>query len=813
MAPATQTAQASGIGSRDAWKLLYQDWDPQQQPLREALCTLGNGYLCTRGAAEEHAAGQGHYPGTYLACGYNRVETKIANRVIENEDLVNWPNWLGLSFRHDDGDWLRLDNMTMLRFHQELDLKQGILQRSIHFQDDQQRETRLVSRRFMHSVQPNVAALQWHLTPLNWAGAIEIRSLLDGSVQNAGVQRYQELNSQHLNVLSRGRFSEDAIFLCVESNQSHVRMAQVARTQVTLNGHPIAVERETQSSESKVAQHLFVSCEQSKPLCVEKIVTIYTSRDHAISEPLEAAQTKIERLDRFSQLLDSHVLGWQQLWQRCDLEIDTDSDVDAQMILRLHLFHLLQTCSMNTVDRDIGVPARGWHGEAYRGHIFWDELFIFPFLNLRLPELTRELLMYRFRRLDEARQAAQQAGYRGAMFPWQSGSSGREESQTVHLNPRSGRWVKDNSHQQRHVNAAIAYNVWQYYQATADLEFMSFYGAELMVEIARFWASLATYHASHDRFEIRGVMGPDEFHTQYPDREELGLDNNAYTNILAVWTILRAQDALSVLSRERRQELVAKLGIEDEEWKRWDDVTRKMFVPFHGQGIISQFEGYQNLHPLDWDRYRERYDNIQRLDRILESEDDSPNRYQVSKQADVLMLFYLFSTEELAKLFTRLGYPFEPEMITRNIDYYSERTSHGSTLSRVVHAWVLARNQREQAWQLFRRALYSDISDVQGGTTPEGIHLGAMAGTVDLIQRCFTGIETREDVLWINPRLPRELKSLCFRIRYRGHGLSIQVDQQRALVAFERGWSETVKIGFRQQVVTMHQGESREFRL
>ena len=190
-------------------------------------------------------------------------------------------------------------------------------------------------------------------------------------------------------------------------------------------------------------------------------------------------------------------------------------DGTTRLALHLHIFHLLQTISRNTLDLDVGVPARGLHGEAYRGHIFWDELFIFPYLTLHLPELVRSLLLYRYRRLPEARWAAQQAGFCGAMYPWQSGSNGREEAQVVHLNPDSGRWLPDASHLQRHINVAIAYNIWQYYQATGDIEFMASYGAEMIFEISRFWASLAQYDSALDRFEIKGVMGPDEYHDGY----------------------------------------------------------------------------------------------------------------------------------------------------------------------------------------------------------------------------------------------------------------------------------------------------------
>jgi trehalose/maltose hydrolase-like predicted phosphorylase len=212
-----------------------------------------------------------------------------------------------------------------------------------------------------------------------------------------------------------------------------------------------------------------------------------------------------------------------------------------------------------------------------------------------VPEITRALLTYRYRRLGEARVAALIAGYSGAMFPWQSGSDGQEETDTLNLNPRSQRWVPDNSYLERHVGSAIAYNVWQYFQVTHDIEFLQFYGAELMLEIALFWSSIATFNSERERYEIRGVMGPDEFHDGYPDAAAPGLNNNAYTNVMAVWVLCRAMEVLDRLSDMRRAELTTRLGISAREIARWDDISRRMYVPFHDDGIISQFEGYDIL--------------------------------------------------------------------------------------------------------------------------------------------------------------------------------------------------------------------------
>jgi trehalose/maltose hydrolase-like predicted phosphorylase len=459
------------------------------------------------------------------------------------------------------------------------------------------------------------------------------------------------------------------------------------------------------------------------------------------------------------------------------------------------------------------VPARGWHGEAYRGHIFWDELFIFPFFNLQRPILAAALLNYRHARLGAARAAARAVGYAGAMFPWQSGSNGQEETQQLHLNPKSGRWLPDHSHLQRHVNIAIAYNAWQHYQVTGSIGWLRFTGAELLVEIARFWASIATFNAEEGRYEIRGVMGPDEYHEAYPDAEEPGLNNNTYTNVMAVWVLQRALEALEELPPHYRQELVQELSIRDQELDRWRDITRKMKVVFHADGVLTQFEGYEDLLEFDWEGYRERYGNIARLDRLLEAEGDSTNRYKLAKQADVLMLLFLLSRTELRELLAGLGYQVTEEQLSRAVDYHLARTSHGSTLSGVVSAWVLARYEPEGAWRFLQHALESDVADVQGGTTAEGIHLGAMAGTVDIVLRSLAGLRPRGEVLRFDPALPPQVKQVRFSVHYRGHRVQVTLAEDRLDVSSRPGRAQPIKVLVRDQTVELAPGARHQFSL
>ena len=525
-----------------------------------------------------------------------------------------------------------------------------------------------------------------------------------------------------------------------------------------------------------------------------------------------SARLTVNGAENFQELLARHEGAWNSLWNRFDIQLDSANEW-TETVLHLHIFHLLQTVSPHTVHLDVGVPARGWHGEAYRGHIFWDELFIFPFLNFQRPILASALLNYRHARLGAARAAAREAGYQGAMFPWQSGSNGQEETQQLHLNPKSGRWLPDHSRNQRHVNIAIAYNVWQHYMVTGSTAFLRFTGAELLIEIARFWASIAAFDAEQDRYEIHGVMGPDEYHEAYPDSDEPGLRNNTYTNVMAVWVLQRALEALEVLPPHYQQELVEELTIRDEELDHWRDMTRKMKVVFHADGVLSQFEGYEQLEEFDWEGYRERYGNIGRLDRLLEAEGDSTDRYKLAKQADVLMLVYLLSRDELRELLAGLGYQVSEEQLARTVTYYLERTSHGSTLSGVVSAWVLARYEPEQAWQFLLHALESDVADVQGGTTAEGIHLGAMAGTVDIVLRCLTGMRARGPVLRFEPALPPKVKQLHFSVHYRGHRIDVELAEDHMRLGSRPGAAQPIQILVHDQTVELAPGQEREVSL
>ncbi|GEC05302.1 family 65 glycosyl hydrolase [Streptomyces spinoverrucosus] len=779
------------------WTWEYEGYEPADERLRESLCTLGNGYFATRGALPECSADDVHYPGTYVAGCYNRLTSDVAGRRVENEDLVNVPNWLPLRFRLRGRPWLTPDTATVLEHRLVLHLSSGVLERLTSYGLGNGRALTVRQERLVHMADPHLAALRTEFTADGFSGELHVEAALDGGVTNAGVERYRDLDGHHLTHEHAGTAEHDTVWLRCRTRTSDIRIGMASR--LTADA-PVTIRH----ARPRTTQRTRLQLVPGRPATVDKTVAVYTSRDPAISDPLYAAVARVGRAPAFDELLRSHRTAWAQLWRRADLDVPGE----AGSILRLHLFHVLQTLSPHTADLDVGVPARGLHGEAYRGHVFWDELFVLPFLNLHFPEVSRALLRYRHRRLEQACTAALNAGRRGAMYPWQSGSDGREETQQLHLNPRSGRWLPDHSHLQHHVGSAIAYNVWQYCEASGDTEFRHTKAAEMLLQIARFWADAARYDKVLGRYRIRGVVGPDEYHDAYPDAQQPGLNDNAYTNVTASWVLTRTLELLHGLPEPRRRELAERTGLDDEELDLWDEISRTLHVPFH-EGVISQFDGYGDLAELDWHRYRQEYGDIRRLDRILEAEDDTVNRYQASKQADVLMLGYLFAPEELQGLFARLGLWLDEETWQRTVDYYLHRTSHGSTLSGLVHGWILTRARRAEAWQFVQEALRGDIADVQGGTTGEGIHLGAMAGTLDLVQRGLTGLETREGALWLDPVPLPELSSYGLSLRYQGNwGVRLRLRHGRLEITVPSSDETPIDVRLPGRAVRLEPGET-----
>ena len=764
----------SGI-EQDQWSITYDEYDPEEQGTQEALCTIGNGYFGTRGALEEIPAKEDlNYPGTYISGVYNRLESRIVGRKVHNEDFVNCPNWLPITFKINTGDWFDPTEAEILEFERRLNFQTGVLSRMMIVRDQEGHQTRIDSHRWASMADPNLAAISYTITPLNYARTFTIRTGLDGDIINQGVQRYRQLSSRHLEPLKesgQGPISS----LLVETNRSGIPIAEAARLEVRSGVVPQSPDYLISTQPGKVTTTFEIEARSDHPITVNKVVAIYTPQTSGDKVPLEAALEKIQQAPSYDDLRKASRAAWKEIWDQIDIDIRGDRLV--QKILRLHLYHTMITSSPHHVYLDAGIPARGLHGEAYRGHIFWDELFVIPFYNLFFPQTARSALMYRYRRLSTARDNARQEGWKGALFPWQSGSQGVEETQLLHLNPVSGKWGPDYSHLQRHVSLAIAYNTWTYFWTTQDEDFLRDYGAELFLEICRLWVDLAEYDPKTERYSIEGVMGPDEFHEHYPGTDKGGLRNNAYTNLMVIWALNRAFEILNILPPSDRRAVSQRIDLTEEELREWEKVSHRLTVPLSEDGILEQFQGYFDLKELDWEHYRKHYEDIQRMDRILKAEGKSPNDYKVAKQADALMIFYVLSEDHIADLLRQAGYQPPEDLLEKNFHYYLQRTSHGSSLSRLVHAY-LARlvGEEELSWKLYLGALRSDFMDIQGGTTREGIHLGVMTGTALYTLRAHAGLDLERDHLVFHPDLPGGWQEMSFSFTFQDVRYFVQLD-------------------------------------
>lgn len=774
------------------WWLEYNDYDPKKEKSRESLLTVGNGYFGTRGALEETMASDTNYPGTYIAGLYNRLISKVADRDIENEDFVNIPNWQYLNFRINGDDWFDVQKASVVSIKRKLDFRNGVLFKKLVVKDKVGRETEIESSKFASMANRHLAAIQYTIKPLNYSATIDIRSKLDGAIINDGVARYRDLNQQHLNSVSQGN-EDDINWLQVKTTQSKIEIAEASRHTFYKNGDIEKVTPHVQFTEGVVESGFSAALNANETVTIEKIVAISTSKNDDVKEPLEFSKHLVETADSFKSVLEESEKAWKKIWDRIDIQIE--GDPKSQMLMRLHLYHLMVAASPNNKNIDAGIAARGLHGEAYRGHIFWDELYIMPVYDLFFPEVAKSILNYRYRRIGKAREYAKEHGYEGAMFPWQSGSDGSEETQTIHLNPNSGKWGDDYSSLQRHISIAIAYNTWYYFQVTNDIDFMEEGGAEMFFEICRFWASKSVLDTTNGYYSISKVMGPDEFHEEHKASSGGGVKDNAYTNIMVAWLFVKALEIHDKLSEKSRLELGSKINLKLNEIEEWRNISEKLNIPLSDEGIIEQFEGYFDLKELDWDAYRKTYKNIYRLDRILKAEGKSPDDYKLAKQADTLMTFYNIDEEDVRQVLENSGRKIPSDYLKKNYEYYLARTSHGSTLSRVVHAYLANLfGNKEEGNKLYFEALQSDFTDIQGGTTAEGIHAGVMGGTVLMAITTFAGINLKKKYLEINPSLPAEWDSLKFNFSFKNNKYYIELLHSQLRIEIKSEICDTVEI-------------------
>lgn len=750
------------------FKLTFDHYDPEDELRRESVMSLGNGLLHCRASAPQERESETHHPGHYRAGCYARLQGEVEGVEVATDSLANLPNWLALSFRLEgEDDWLSFDRVNIVSYRQQLDMKAALLTREVTFRDSLNRLTEFHEERFVSMASPHLGALRTRLRPIDWSGLVEIRSSIDTGITNA--------------LADEGGYDPIAIHILETKSQiahartlgTNVEIVVAARTQVFEDGV---------QSNAKEDGDWSVTLAQGNALVVEKTAATCTSRDHAIGALCETAMLAATNAAPYDVLRRDHVQAWAQLWGRCRVEVAGDELTRA---ITLHSFHLLQTASPHASLSDAGIPSRGWQ-EAYHGQIFWDDLLSLSFLSMHLPDVVRSALIYRHRRLGAARQRAAKEGLAGALFPWRSGTVGFEETPEFQQNPKSGRWHRDDTRFQFHVGSAVAHNIWRYFLATGDFDFMASYGVEVMVEVARMWASLAKPHPEVEgRFTIRGVVGPDEFHTRYPGADTPGLNDDTYTNIMAAWTLIHAEKALNRLPAYHKNAVVAGLRFDEAEAHEWARIASNLHLAVDDEGRFLPFDGYHDLRPFDLAKFEKEHKG-ERLDWVIEAQGEDINALQVQKQATFAMLAHVFTPDELVDLLQTMGHPTSLEAIHRTIEADLARTSHDSSLSDLIYAGALAWLAPEKSWHIFCDALHPDEKSGHSGTE-KGVHLGAMAATIDIVQRIHLGLRPGERRLVIDPAPHRHVGQIGAHVLFHSNSVIVTLHLGRIEVSADAG--------------------------
>ncbi len=713
--------------------LTYTDWtvretqfDSERFRSRETVFTIGNGYLGTRGSFEEGYSRA--LPATLIHGVFDEVP-------IVYTELANCPDWLPISVIID-GDRFRLERGEVVSYNRELDLRRGVLSRSVRWRSPHGKTVDIRFERFASKADEHVLVLRCQITPVNFDGAIEVQASINGYPENQGFN--------HWELLDQGK-TEQGIWLNLCTRASRIELGMAAG--IKISGADAGVQVSNPPGYPTLMASFLASAGQT--VTVDKLVTVFTSQQ--VEQPVSAACDKLAQLPDYSSLLNAHEQAWDETWEKSDILIE--GDVTAQASVRYNLFQLLIAAPRH--DDTVSIAAKTLSGFGYRGHVFWDtEIFILPFFIYTQPELARNMLTYRYHTLGGARRKAVHYGYKGAMYAWESADTGDEVTpRWLPPNDFYGEdiriWCRD---REIHISADIAYGAWFYWEATGDDEWMRDYGAEIILDTAVFWGSRVEYNTKHERYEIRGVIGADEYHEF--------VHNNAFTNRMVQWNLEKAlliQDWLRDNYPDKRQELEEKLHLTTGRRSRWHDIIANIWIPYdESTGLIEQFEGFFELQDINLEDYEPRTKSIQGIIGIEEA-----NKRQVLKQPDVLMLLYLMRQSQ--------EFPYNEKSLQANWEYYAPRTdiTYGSSLGPAIHA-ILASdlNKTAETYEAFMQAALVDLEDVRGNAH-EGIHAACAGGVWQAVIFGFGGIQM-DDKPIAHPHLPPTWTRLKFKFLWRG---------------------------------------------
>lgn len=755
----------------DAWNIVEESFDPHLNKISESLFSIGNGRMGQRANFEEDYSGE-TLQGNYVAGVYYPDKTRVGwwkNGYPEYfAKVLNATNWIGLNI-HVDGETLDLHLAKVTAFKRVLNMKEGTLSRNFRAELNSGKIIDVQAIRFCSIVDDEVAALHYRIVPVNFEGIIHITSFIDGDVKNQD-SNYEEKFWEE--VAQEQKNGVD--YLLLRTKKTEFEVCTASRSLIFKEGD--AQTTRPVAREKYLAQQVEISVKQNEAIDIYKIAVNVTSQNYDKPDLLKIAAERVAMASAkgFQQMKEEQAKAWATKWAEGDIVIE--GDLAAQQAIRFNIFQLNQTYTGK--DARLNIGPKGFTGEKYGGSTYWDtEAYCIPFyLSVAPQEVSRNLLIYRYKQLDKAIENAIKLGFKdgAALYPM------------VTMNGEECHNEWEITFEEIHRNGAIAFAIFNYIRYTGDEHYLAEYGLEVLIGIARFWKQRVNWSEDKSKFVMLGVTGPNEY--------ENNINNNWYTNKLAAWCLNYTIEAAKKVKQQDPDEykrIILKTNLQDvKEFKDWKRVADEMYYPYDEKtGVFLQQDGF--------------LDKEQTLVKDLPAEDRPLNqkwswdrilRSCFIKQADVLQGMYFFEEE------------YDLETLRKNFNFYESRTVHESSLSPCVHSILAAKlNDEEKAYEFYLRTARLDLDDYNNDTE-DGLHITSMAGTWMSVVEGFAGMRVRNGRLVFNPFLPKNWTSFSFSIGFRGVPLKIKITATGMLII--NSSDQVLEVSIFDQIYVIPSGET-----
>lgn len=744
-----------GTGEYKNWIVSEVAFNPYALGKCEAIMALGNGYMGLRSATEESYVGQ--VRNLFVAGTFNQFDEYEVTELPNAPDVVELDIWL-------NGEKFSLEKGKIIHYRRDLNIKDAELVRHVIWENARGEQFEFMFRRFVSLKNLHLIGMKVEIKPLNCEANIQITSGINGQMTNSGAQHFHEGEKRI--------FDKKYLQLIQTTTESKIDFVVNATHRYMIDGKEIEKEPRMAIDRRKVFIQVAFDVKQGETLTFEKLANVYTSRDKQYDHDAYSLDVmrqdalndlKEEAKKGYDALFSENVSEWKKRWEQMNITIESENEFD-QLAIRFAHYHLIIMTPAH--DARFGVAAKGLTGEGYKGHSFWDtEIFILPFFTYTFPHIARSLLEYRYNTIEGARRKAKANGYEGAMYPWESAFTGDEVTPVWGaVDIVTGKATKIwSGFIEQHITSDIAFAVWQYYKVTGDDDFMERYGYEILFDTATFWASRLEWNEEKQQYHINDVIGPDEYKEH--------VNNNAFTNYMAHWNIetaIRYYERLKETNPALLDALHEKIGVH-ESYKKWKEKVDLIYLPQPREQdlVIPQDDTYLTKQMIDLTKYK----NQTRVGTIFEDYNlEQVNNIQVSKQADIMVLFYLLENK------------FSQEVKRANWNYYEPKTLHDSSLSLSTHC-ILASDMddRELAYALFEQAARIDLGPNMK-SSDHGMHTASIGGVWQSVVCGFGGVRMLDGKLRMHPKLPKQWKKLSFPIYWRGDRLEVTVTHEQLVV-------------------------------